>query len=66
MSFPITVEVLSMGTDWRVQKSGSHVSNHRKKARAVEKAKRIARGHDGPATLKIQGRDGRWQNQIEY
>jgi hypothetical protein len=66
MSYPITVSVVSMGAEWRVVKSGSHHSKHRKKSTALEEAKRVAKGHDGHATLRIQGRDGRWQNTREY
>lgn len=64
--YPMTVDVLSMGTDWRVQVDGTHHSQHRLKRRAVEEAKSQARGHDGPAKVRIQAADGRWQNIIEY
>lgn len=66
MSYPLTVRVVSAGSGWRVTKNGTHVSNHRKKARAEKKAKRIARGHDGYAEVQLQRSDGRWQDTIEY
>lgn len=66
MAYPITVSVVSAGSDWRVTKSGSHVSNHRKKKRAVKKGKKLAKDHDGPAELRIQAADGRWQDIRNY
>lgn len=66
MAFPLTVSVVSMGPEWRVVSGGTHHSNHRKKARAVDEGRRVAKGHDGPAKLKIQGQDGRWQDIREY
>lgn len=65
-SYPITVSVLSMGSGWQVEKSGSHHSKHRKKSAALKEAKRVAKGHDGHATLRIQRADGRWQDTREY
>lgn len=64
--YPKTVEVLSSGDQWRVVDDGSTASHHRKKARAVEKGKRLAKkGADG-SKLKIQTSDGRWQDIREY
>lgn len=66
MSYPLTVSVVSMGTGWRVINGGTHHSNHRKKAPAVEEGKKVAKGHDGPAKLRIQAADGRWQDIRNY
>lgn len=62
--WPETVEVRSAGDRWRVLVNGSQESWHRKKARAVSKAKRKARKLG--AKLRIQRANGRWQEAIDY
>lgn len=53
------VEVRASGKMWKVVVNGTTVSNHRKKARAVEKAREIAneRGLD----TRAQRDDGTYQ-----
>lgn len=62
--WPVTVEVLSSGSQWRVVVGGSTKSHHRKKQRAVSKGRSIAKDRGG--RLKIQGQDGRWQDIRDY
>lgn len=66
MTYPLTVEVLSMGGEWRVQVDGAHHSRHYLKRRALAEAKRVAKDHAGSATLRIQGADGQWQRTRHY
>lgn len=59
-----TYQVLPSGNQWRVQKSsGSVVSNHRKKARAVERAKSEAGSGD---SVEIRRSDGTIQDKHNY
>lgn len=62
--WPELVEVRSSGNWWRVLVGGSFESRHRKKSRAVEKAKQKARKRG--AKLRIQRADGRYQETIDY
>lgn len=52
--------------DWLVRNGsrGRIISNHRKKARAVERAKREARKRD--TQVRIQHTDGTWKNGPTY
>lgn len=63
--YPTTVKVLSSGDMWRVVEDGAFVSRHRKKDRAVEKGRKLARKGAG-GELWIQAMDGRWQDKREY
>ena len=53
------VRVKPSGNQWRVVKSGRTVSNHRKKSRAVSKARQKGRSGD---TLEIRRANGTIQS----
>lgn len=65
-NYPTTVEVLSSGDMWRVVQDGSFVSRHRKKDRAVDKGRKLAKKGASGSKLKIQAQTGRWQDIREY
>lgn len=58
--------VVPKGDGWEVKRYGNHVSNHRKKDRAVENAKQKARGHAGEAKVRIHRSNGTVQNVVTY
>jgi len=51
---------------WTVEINGSMVSTHRKKQRAVSKARQKARANAPGAVLKIQDTNGHWRTAASY
>ncbi len=60
----MTVEVLPMGSGWRVTVYGRHHSKHRLKSRAVEEGKRVAK--KGSHRLKVHRANGTYQYGRNY
>lgn len=56
----MTVKVLPSGNQWQVKKNGVTKSNHRKKQRAVSKARQLA---SGGKELVIYRSNGTIQNR---
>ncbi len=55
----MVVEVRVTGDSWSVYQDGAFVSRHRKKQRAVDKAREIRNGGE---MLRVQRMDGRFQS----
>ena len=52
---------------WRVNCSHhGHVSNHRKKSTAIQRARQHARGLSGMAIFKVQITNGQWRTESTY
>lgn len=58
------VVVQPNGNMWSVRDNGVTKSNHRKKRRAVEKAKRLGRKHG--STVEIRRQNGTVQDRVSY
>jgi len=56
-----TYTVVSRGKMWDVEANGRVVSKHRKKTRAVSKARDLADRND---SITVQNRKGRFQKRI--
>ena len=50
---------------WSVYVGSKQVSRHRKKSRALKKARQKARAN-APAVLKVQNTSGHWKTEASY